>query len=83
MHRLAQLFVVAWRTGEPAAASGHARCEIFPQQEQVLVERGEVGNLINLPYFDSEQTLRFAVIKVGKDYIEATLPQFIEQVHKI
>ena len=71
------------KAAEIAAALGHGRCEIFPKQEQVLVERGDVGNFINLPYFDSEQTLRFAVIKVGKDYIEATLPQFIEQVHKI
>jgi len=71
------------KSAEIAAALGHGRCEIFPKQEQVLVERGDVGNFINLPYFDSEQTLRFAVIKVGKKYIEATLSEFIEQVHKI
>ena len=71
------------KSAEIAAALGHGRCEIFPKQEQVLVERGDVGNFINLPYFDSEQTLRFAVIKVGKKYTEATLSEFIEQVHKI
>lgn len=71
------------KAAEIAAALGHGRCEIFPKQEQVLVERGDVGNFINLPYFDSEQTLRFAVIKVGKKYTEATLSEFIEQVHKI
>ena len=71
------------KAAEIAAALGHGRCEIFPKQEQVLVERGDVGNFINLPYFDSEQTLRYAVIKVGKKYIEATLSEFIEQVHKI
>jgi len=71
------------KAAEIAAALGHGRCEIFPKQEQVLVERGDVGNFINLPYFDSEQTLRYAVIKTGKKYIEATLSQFIEHIHKI
>ena len=71
------------KAAEIAAALGHGRCEIFPKQEQVLVERGDVGNFINLPYFDSEQTLRFAVIKVGKKYIEATLSEFIEHIHKV
>ena len=37
------------KAAEIAAALGHGRCEIFPKQEQVLVERGDVGNFINLP----------------------------------
>ena len=57
------------KAAEIAAALGHGRCEIFPKQEQVLVERGDVGNFINLPYFDAERTLRFAIIKVGKIYV--------------
>ena len=37
-----------------------AGMKFFPKQEQILVERGDV-ELINLPYFDEEQTLRFAI----------------------
>ena len=35
------------------------------RQEQVLHERGDVGNFINLPYFDAEQTLRHAILEDG------------------
>ena len=68
------------KAAEIAAALGHGRCEIFPKQEQVLVERGDVGNFINLPYFDAEKTLRYAIIKVGKTYVEASLKEFIQHL---
>ena len=71
------------KAAEIAAALGHGRCEIFPKQEQVLVERGDVGNFINLPYFDAHKTLRFAYWKEGSVYIEATLQEFVERIHKI
>ena len=71
------------KAAEIAAALGHGRCEIFPKQEQVLVERGDVGNFINLPYFDVEKTLRFAYWKEKSKYVEATLQQFIDRIHKI
>ena len=71
------------KAAEIAAALGHGRCEIFPKQEQVLVERGDVGNFINLPYFDAHKTLRFAYWKEGPVYIEATLQEFVERIHKI
>ena len=71
------------KAAEIAAALGHGRCEIFPKQEQVLVERGDVGNFINLPYFDAEKTLRFAYWKDGRVYVEATLQEFIDRIHKI
>ena len=68
------------KAAEIAAGLGHGRCEIFPKQEQVLVERGDVGNFINLPYFDSAKTLRYAVIQKKDGYIEATLEEFIEEI---
>ena len=71
------------KAAEINAALGHGRCEIFPKQEQVLVERGDVGNFINLPYFDAHKTLRFAYWKEGPVYIEATLQEFVERIHKI
>jgi len=71
------------KAAEISAALGHGRCEIFPKQEQILVERGDVGNFINLPYFDSEQTLRYAILKRGGDYVEASLSEFIEEIQKV
>ena len=47
--------------GEMAAALGHSNCEIFPKQDQILIDRGDVGNFINLPYFDADNSLRYAV----------------------
>jgi len=46
---------------EIAAALGFSGCEIFPKQDQILADRGDVGNFINLPYFDSDKTVRYAV----------------------
>ena len=61
--------------GEMAAALGHSTCEIFPKQDQILVDRGDVGNFINLPYFDADNSLRYAVDDKGK---ELTLESFLE-----
>lgn len=67
------------KAGEISAFLGYGGCEIFPKQEQILVERGDVGNFINLPYFDHEQTTRYAVKEDGQD---ATLEEFVELVEK-
>ena len=63
------------KASEIAAYVGYGRCEIFPKQEQVLHERGDVGNFINLPYFDAEQTLRHAILEDGS---AASLEEFLD-----
>ncbi len=65
------------KASEIASYLGYGGCEIFPKQEQVLVERGDVGNFINLPYFDSEQTLRYAIKEDGEP---ASLKEFLALV---
>jgi len=60
------VFVREYMT-EISAALGYAGCEIFPKQDEILSERGDVGNFINLPYFDAETTVRYAVDLSGKD----------------
>jgi hypothetical protein len=65
--------------GEMAAALGHSNCEIFPKQDQILIDRGDVGNFINLPYFDADNSLRYAVDEKGK---EMTLETFLNVVEK-
>ncbi len=52
---------------EFAAVLGYGGCEVFPKQSKILAERGDVGNFINLPYFDSENTLRYAFNNKGED----------------
>ena len=71
------------KAAEISSALGHGRCEIFPKQEQILVERGDVGNFINLPYYDSDQTLRYAIIKREGNYVEASLEEFIQEIQKV
>ena len=43
-----------------AAAIGHARAEIFPKQEKINIERGDVGSFLNLPYHNLDNTVRYA-----------------------
>jgi hypothetical protein len=61
------LFLKGW---EPAAlireyltemsiALGFSGCEIFPKQDKILTERGDVGNFINMPYFNADETVRY------------------------
>ena len=64
---------------EIAGALGYARAEIFPKQDSILSERGDVGNFINLPYFKSEQTMRYAFDDKGK---AMNLEQFLNIVEK-
>ena len=56
---------------------GTVAAKIFPKQEQILVERGDVGNFINLPYFDAKQTLRYAIKEDGEP---ASLEEFLDLV---
>lgn len=63
------------KLGEIAASLGYGSSEIFPKQEKLLVERGDVGNFINLPYFDGDRTLRPAYDDDGKDL---SLDEFLD-----
>jgi len=65
--------------GEMAAALGHSSCEIFPKQDQILIDRGDVGNFINLPYFDADNSLRYAVDEKGKEMNLETFLEFVEK----
>ena len=39
---------------------GYEGSEIFPKQTEILVERGDTGNFLNLPYFNGMEGLRYA-----------------------
>lgn len=46
---------------EMASALGFSTVEIYPRQSQLLSERGDVGNWINIPYFNEQKTMRYAL----------------------
>ena len=54
---------------------GHGGSEIFPKQDELNVERGDVGNFINLPYFNANETMRVAVKPDGS---YATFEEFLD-----
>lgn len=56
-----------------AALLGEAGREIFPKQSEILIERGDTGNYLNLPYFGGDRTTRYAV---KQDGTAATLEEF-------
>jgi len=45
---------------EIASVLGYSGSEIFPKQTEILVERGDTGNFINMPYFAGDNTVRYA-----------------------
>ncbi len=53
-----------------AAALGYGSSEIFPKQTQILAERGDVGQWINMPYFGKE---RWCNNMDPKDFVEQAL----------
>jgi len=58
-----------------SAALGYGESEIFPKQIKLHLDRGDVGNFLNLPYYDHDTGLRYAFLDDGTS---ATLEEFIE-----
>ena len=58
-----------------AAALGYGESEIFPKQIRLNLDRGDVGNFLNLPYYDHKGGLRYAFLDDGTS---ATIEEFVE-----
>ena len=58
-----------------AEVLGYEGAEIFPKQTEILVERGDTGNFLNLPYHNEMKGLRYAIKDDGS---AATLQEFYE-----
>jgi hypothetical protein len=56
-----------------AALLGEAGREIFPKQAEILVDRGDTGNFLNLPYFAGELSTRYAF---NSDGTAASMEEF-------
>lgn len=46
---------------EFAATLGYGTSEIFPKQIMILADRGDVGNWINMPYFEGDRTSAYGL----------------------
>tara|TARA_X000001382_G_scaffold128333_1_gene117816 strand:- start:207 stop:1736 length:1530 start_codon:yes stop_codon:yes gene_type:complete len=64
---------------EMSITLGHSGCEIFPKQDKILADRGDVGNFINMPYFKADLTTRYCLNKDGE---AMSLAEFFEAVKK-
>ena len=53
--------LVRRKLGEMAAAIGHGQSEIFPKQDRVMYEKGDLGNWVNMPYFNDHRTLQYGI----------------------
>jgi len=51
---------------EMADALGYAGSEIFPKQTEILSDRGDTGNFLNLPYHGGTRGLRYTFEAGGK-----------------
>ena len=74
------LFVTEWVTATDAetlqkisTSLGYGNSEIFPKQVKLHLDRGDIGNFLNLPYYNAEDGLRYAI---QDDGTSATLEEF-------
>jgi hypothetical protein len=62
-----------------AASLGKADCEIFPKQSEILVDRGDTGNFLNMPYHNGTKNMRFAFNDEGEGL---TAEEFLDYAAK-
>jgi Primase C terminal 1 (PriCT-1) len=61
-----------------AAALGHPGVEIFPKQDE-FVDKQDIGNWINMPYFNAADTVRYGL----GGGIRLTAEEFLEQAEAV
>ena len=62
---------------ELSAALGFSGSEIFPKQTKILLDRGDTGNFLNMPYHGKDNTTRYAFDDEGK---ALSLEEFLNYV---
>tara|TARA_R110002020_G_scaffold13250_11_gene47808 strand:- start:340 stop:1788 length:1449 start_codon:yes stop_codon:yes gene_type:complete len=63
---------------EISAGLGYGGVEIFPKQREILVDRGDIGSWLNMPYFDGDNSLRYAFDNEGNALSLDNFIKFIE-----
>jgi hypothetical protein len=64
---------------ELAAGLGYGGVEIFPKQREVLVDRGDIGSWLNMPYFENETSVRYAFNPKGQSLSAEEFIEFVEK----
>ena len=64
---------------EISALIGHSASEIFPKQSSISLEKGDLGNFLNLPYYNSNKSVRYAL---RENATSATLEEFFDIYEK-
>jgi len=62
-----------------SALIGHSNSEVFPKQSGIQIEKGDLGSFLNLPYFNSDKSVRYAI---KDDATAATIEEFFEMYDK-
>lgn len=70
--------LVIMRLREIAVLLGYGSAEVFPKQSTVQVDRGDLGNWLNMPYFDGDKTSRYGIKKGGLAMSVAEFLHFAE-----
>ena len=55
---------------EIAASFGYGTAEIFPKQTKLLLEKGDRGNILNMPYFGGASSTRYAHNDEGEGILD-------------
>ena len=61
-----------------AALLGFAGSEVFPKQQEILVDRGDTGNFLNMPYFAGSRTTRYGYNSKGESLSPEEFLDFAE-----
>jgi len=67
------------KLAEIAASLGHGKAEIFPKQSHVLVDKGDMGNWLNMPYFGGNNSTRYGLDENGEAW---SLEDFLKAAEK-
>lgn len=67
------------RMREFAAVLGYGNSEIFPKQTKIVIERGDIGQWINVPYFDATGTTRAMIDRVGNRVDVSTFIEYSQR----
>lgn len=75
--------LVQQKMREMAAEMGFGNSEIFPKQTVILAKRGDIGQWINMPYFNADVTDRYAVDVLGrrlsaKDFLKYSFDRIVD-----
>lgn len=63
---------------EMASKLGVAGCEIFPKQNSLNIEKGDLGNWLNMPYYNNS---RKGILLIDGTLHEQDLPEFLDYAY--